>query len=264
MKRMQFRAWALLLLLAAGCTGGGNNMTGPVGFTARANVSGSYGITGMSQTTSQSYLIGGIFQNDGNGNITGVARVDRSACFDFGVPVTFSGSVNSQNQLTLTSASINGQVITLSGSVSSDGKTISGGTFSISGGCASGDHGTTSGFQVQGVAGTYSGTFLIAGHPVTVTAAITQENGGNTGASMLTGTISFTINGALCDLPTNTNVSFAGVAAGSDVHISVQNTLSGTATFVGAATDGTGKTITGTIDLTNTCAGDIPSLTLAQ
>src|SRR5690242_6465347 len=119
--------WVPILLI--GC-GGGSNMppVPPVPLT----ISGNFGMTAAS-TGPDTFQIGGPIQSSPNGMVTGTVRVDSSTstCFDFFTPLTVSGTLSSQGSLSMTTSAYQLQTISLTGMVSSDGKTISGGTFSV-------------------------------------------------------------------------------------------------------------------------------------
>jgi hypothetical protein len=99
------------------------------------------------------------------------------------------GTVKSTGELALV-ASAAGTTLTLNASVSGDGKTISGGTFTLTGvpGCTA--SGQVTGFQMQDLSGIYSGTLTLthagAGIPISWSGALSQQLA-NTGFILLTG-----------------------------------------------------------------------------
>lgn len=144
----------------ASCGGGG-------GSTQEASSSGSNSVpvlTGNWDFTISSAVLAGTVEAGGgltsNGNkVMGVLHVIGSQCFTQDQDVPISGTLSASNQLSATTAAVNGQVITVSALVSADGKSMSAGTYSISGGCGNTDHGSVSGTLIPSFSGTYSGTY---------------------------------------------------------------------------------------------------------
>lgn len=140
--------------------------------------------------------------------------------------------------------------------LSADGKTISDGTFNISGGCAAGIHGTLSGFQVALVNGSYNGTFMAGGSSMGVSAKLSQ--GATPGTSFgLSGTATFT-NGSACGLTSLNIIALeTGFIAGADVKAGMmESTVTPVAGFHGVATDGSARIIRGTLGIVaGPCAG---------
>jgi len=84
--------------------------------------------------------------------------------------VTLTGAITG-NSLTITSGAVNGQVISFTGTPTS---TTLSGTYTITVGCAGGDHGNVSAFKVPSVTGNWTGPFTPS---TTVTVALTQTPG---------------------------------------------------------------------------------------
>ena len=252
MKAALYLLSCALTLVVLGC-GGSTTMTQPPPPPA---MSGSFGMTAVS-TGPETFLIGGPIQSN-SGAVNGTVRVDSSTstCFDFFTPLTLSGTVSPTGQLSLTSSVYDLQTINITGTVSADGKTISGGTFNIIGGCAAGTHGTLSGFQVALVNGSYNGTFMAAGSSMGVSVKLSQGATPDT-AFGLSGTATFS-NGSACGLSSLNITAFeTGFIAGADVRTTMMDsTLTPVAGFHGAATDGSARIIRGTLGIgTGPCAG---------
>ena len=248
---------ALLCSLILGCSGGMTTMTqNPVVMT------GTFGATAHSQTTTTNYQIGGIFATDASGHVVAHTHIDGSACFDFLATIGFTGSINPQGQFTLTSATVfNGQTITITGTLSTDGQTITGGTFTITGGCANGDHGSISGFALQGVSGVYQSSFTVNGNNITAVVSLTANPADPSGLVLMGGTVTLANTGS-CALPNSASISGGetGFAAGADVRLGFLTTASPTVFFQGVATDSTAKTVQGTWTINN---GPCSTLTAA-
>src|SRR5207237_1659215 len=98
-----------------------------------------------SAVTPGSVEVGGSLVSNGT-QISGVVHILNSSCFQLAQDVSVSGSITAgSNAVTMTSASIAGQVITVTATASADGKTLSNGSYSIAGGCGGGGHGAIDG-----------------------------------------------------------------------------------------------------------------------
>lgn len=249
--------------MALGILGCGSSMTPPMVGGPPPTMSGSFGMTAVS-TSSGTLVFGGPIQSTPTGSVTATMRVDKTACFDFFTPLTFTGNISSGGQLSMTSSPFQSQTVTVSGMVSSDGTTISGGTFSISGGCAAGVHGTLTGFQVPLVNATYSGSFTAGGSTIGVTVVLNQFNNPNNFG--LSGSAAFT-NGSACGLTSANIISGeTGFIAGADVRAGMMDsTVTLVANLNGTLTDATIKSFQGTLGLPNgPCTGTVVSVTLTK
>jgi hypothetical protein len=124
-----------LLFLASLIACGGSNMAVKTG--GPPIMSGNYNLTATSQTVSRPAFIAGALQSDPMGHVTATMQIINGnlQCFQ-ATGVTFTGIVDSQGQLSLTSSSINGQTINITAMVSVDGNTISSGSYTTTGsGC---------------------------------------------------------------------------------------------------------------------------------
>jgi hypothetical protein len=92
-------------------------------------------------------------------------HVDGSKCFDRLTPIALTGALTGSN-ISITSTSVGGQVITFTGSISDS--TLNGpdsaltGTYTINGGCANGDQGNVTGDRIV-MANVLSGTLTASG-----------------------------------------------------------------------------------------------------
>lgn len=254
MKRLSYLLTSVLASTLFGCGGGSTMMTQPP--PPPPGMNGNFGMAAVA-TGPDSFQIGGLFQSTAGGMVSGTVRVDSatSTCFDFFAPLTFSGTMSSGGQFSLTSSVYDLQTITISGMLSSDGKTITSGSFSIAGGCGTGIHGSITGFQLPMVNGTYTGSFMAGGATIGVSVKISQSAPPNTFG--LSGNATFT-NSGTCSLSSANILAFeTGFIAGSDVRAGMLDpTITPVANFTGVFGDGTAKTIRGTISLPNgPCAG---------
>ncbi len=254
MKTVMYLLASLLTLTLAGCGGGSTMITQPPPPTAGMN--GNFGMTAVS-TGADTFQIGGAIQTAPDRSVSGTVRVDSatSTCFDFFTPVTFSGTISSGGQFSLTSSVYSLQTISVTGMLSSDGKTITSGNFSIAGGCGAGIHGAITGFQLPMVNGTYTGSFTAGGSTVGVSLILSQSAPPNTFG--LGGSAAFTNSGS-CSLNSASILAFeTGFIAGSDVRATMMDpTITPVASLRGVFADGSAKMIQGTLSIPNgPCAG---------
>jgi hypothetical protein len=128
------------------------NITGNWQFTATPTDPGTLPVT----------IAGSI--NQSNSALDGLMHVQDSNCFDQLNIVSLTGALTDGNVL-LASTSVDGQVITLAGSVSTKTgfpNTFTG-TYEISGGCANNEHGNVTGYSVDGIIGVWYGNLTTSG-----------------------------------------------------------------------------------------------------
>ena len=161
------------------------------------NIGGNWQFNAVSasQETPPFSLGGGISQTDNA--VTLALHVDGSKCLNQLTTLGLTGAVTA-NSTSLTSTPIEEQVVTFTGTFTSPGSATFNiasytGTYSIAGGCASGDHGTITGFSIPYIANLLSGTFTNSAHQ---TFSVTGDIGQNAapspvGSSQLSGTVTF-------------------------------------------------------------------------
>jgi hypothetical protein len=182
------------------------------------------------------------------------------------IPVTgtVSTAVSTLGVLSVTSSAVAGQVLSLSGTVSSD--TLLGGTYSITGGCAGGGKGTVTGYMVPPYTNTYSGTLqppIYVGITISATIVTTQTGPDANGFYHVTGTATFNSTGAPC-LKSGTITS--STITGADVNIVITANDGSLVSVGGFLTDSSGQsiagsfTITGSACLSDTTGGDLLSV----
>jgi hypothetical protein len=157
---------AVLCVLTMVSCGGKPPKQAPIAFSS---LNGNFSFTGTSQNLAPNKIfIGGLLQTDAAGRVSGMLGVSNSVsnCIALGTTASFTGTIDSQNHLMLTSATINGQMISLSTTVSSDGNFFSVGSYSVAGGCLAGDQGSLAGQHL--LTGVYTGSVLISGSAINV------------------------------------------------------------------------------------------------
>lgn len=250
-----------------GC-GGGAKMPTSTGNPVALN--GSYSFIALSQNSGTNiFTLGGPIQTDSSGHVTanfGVTSVGTTnTCFPAGSAGTFTGTLDSQGQLSLTSGAINGQTISLTGSVSTDGNNFFGGrpSYTITGGCLAGDHGTF--FVSRLLTGSFTGSFLTTNGLVDVTVAFGPPGMPNPDTSFpLTGTATFS-NTAGCG-----GFSTATVTTGAEPGLSAAFTLAtnlagNTISFTGGTGDSSGLQFIGSFAVTGgPCDGSKGQVTLKR
>jgi len=247
---------AASLALLAGCGGssGGSALNGNYALQTTPTGSASGGGGG--------YFLGGMLS--GSGSVKGTFHVlDSSNCIPSTSPVPVTGSV-SGSSLHLTTTAVQSQVFDIKATISSDGSTITGGTYQVSGACsASNLGGSLTGFLVQPFTGSYTGTLTvadIAGNPTSTqfatTANLTQSSSPDTNGY-------FTVTGPI----TINSPCFANFAIAQNqifgTQILIVATPNGVAPGAGVptlnisafATDSTTKQISGRYNVANMTAG---------
>ena len=123
--------------------------------------------------------------------VSGALHVDGSDCFD---PLTTLGltGTTTADSTSLTSAAIDGQVITFTGNFT--GFTFDG-TYRINGGCDAGDQGRLTGLNIWNIGNNLSGTFTNSAQKTfNVVGKIAQSNSASSDGSFgITGTTTFEI-----------------------------------------------------------------------
>jgi hypothetical protein len=130
-----------LCALASSCDGGAGTFDPPPLLSVVGNW--QFSTTSTVPGTSPTIMAGSISQLDGS--LTGALHVDGSNCFDTLTAIAWSGALTGDNSISLTSTSLGGQVISITGRATHDAFA---GTYGIQGGCADGDQGHLTGFRV--------------------------------------------------------------------------------------------------------------------
>jgi len=176
-------------------------------------------------------------------------------CVTPATAIALTGHANSENVLTLTGPLANG-TLTISGTVASDGKSLTDTTYNVSGGsCAFTAPATATAQSYSSVTGTYAGSFFDSGgHVIDITATLTQTPTSDTsGNFQLSGSGTFPNNPCFSSPVTVTN---AQVTGGSFTQTYADPTTLNSVTANGTfATDASTLTVT-SWTLTGSCGPD--------
>ncbi|HEX3351843.1 MAG TPA: hypothetical protein VHS34_03390 [Terriglobales bacterium] len=255
MKHTASFLWLSALVLLCGCGGGQQSITG--------NVAGMPGAkppdpkphaldtpsnwqfsTASTVAGAPALAIAGSLSPDGGG-MSGAVHVDGSNCFDRLATLELTGTLTNRN-LSLTSAPVNGQVITFSGSLSDGAVNGSAsaftGTYTISGGCANGDQGSVTGIKVPPIPTGLSATFTSSGEgSFELTAGENQSSSPSaTGSFAIQGTV--TVHTSCFTSGTLTPGTFptGSFILGTSVALQIA-TDNGTVNFLGTLDPNTGE-----------------------
>jgi len=191
MKHISITSWLLsVFVLLCGC-GGGRTPSQPAGPPPLfLKLAGNWQFSMTSTTAGTSPLtVAGVI-NQSSTSVSGAVHVNGSDCFDSLTTIALTGALTGSS-ISLSSTSVVGQVATLTGTISDDAFT---GTYTINGGCASGDQGKVTGIKVPPITGTLNGTFTPSGDVTfDAVAHLTQSSTSSVGTFGLTGTVTFAI-----------------------------------------------------------------------
>lgn len=247
-----------LAVALSGCGGSGTITTPPT----YPSLTGNWELTGSSAPGTDTFGAGAYLTNT-NGSVSGIIYMLDMGCYltpdnqIMAIPVTgtVSAAVGTLGVLSVTSSAVAGQVLSLSGTVSSD--TLLGGTYSIIGGCAGGDKGTVTGYMVPPYTNTYSGTLgstINGGVAISTTIITTQSGPDADGFYHVTGTATFNSAGAPC-LISGTITS--STITGMDMNMVITANDGSLVSAGGFLTDSSGQSIVGSYTITgSTCISD--------
>jgi hypothetical protein len=257
------RFWSSLLLgpLALALTG--------CGAVAKHNdtklAQGNWSVTATSSNPAiRTFQVGGNLSQSGN-ILSGTMYAVGSLCFDVSQPISLTGTINGQ-QVTLASADINGQVFSVAAKATTD--SVLHGTYTITGGCGSGDSGTADANAVPSISGTWGGSLIgSGGSQVALNIELTQNPVASAdGSFALTGDLVYA--GSSCSV--NGTIT-SGSLAGSYVLLNA-NTVEtdgsvGNVSYTNGLLDDTQNPLnmTGTYEVPfGLCTGDIQVLILSK
>jgi hypothetical protein len=261
MKQSASILWLLsVLVLLCGCGGGpGTSLLPssppsgpPSGPPAQGqSISGDWQFSTTSTAAMPALAIAGSIIQSGS-SVSGAVHVAGGSCFDQQNVIGLTG-ILTDGYISLTSASVDGQVITFAGNITIKANfpdTLTG-MYTIDGGCAGGDQGTVTGYRVNGIDGLWYGNLTTAGGADIHwgTDQLGQVGPSSEGSIGLTGNFNFDgscfSSGKLTPgtFPTPSFILGTSVA----LHIPTDN---GTIDFIGTAGPDNGGLIQGTYTVT--------------
>ena len=252
---MSVTAGALALVLT-GCGAVANN--------PEALTQGNWSMAATSNGSAGSFNIGGNLSQSGS-SLAGTMYVVGS-CISTSEQVAFTGSVSGSN-VTLSSSGGSGQVITLNLTGTASSLT---GTYTVSGGCDTGDSGTVVATPVASVTGTWNAPIVNDGNGdpnVTLSMALTEATTASTNGSFaLTGTLTYT--GSTCSVTgTITQASITGHYVVINANTVEYDGSSGSFTYTQGLLNNPSSptTMTGTYNvIEGLCDGDLATVTFTK
>jgi len=222
-------------------------------------LSGNWTIVVTSNLTNAAYNLGGYLSNT-NGSLAATLHVvpGESGCFGSAEAILFTGTVTTSGAISLTSAAVANQVISVTGSTPGGGLLT--GSYKIAGGCAAGDSGTVYGLVEPSFAGTYTGTLQFAsGTTIGVNATLAQSGPNAEGEYSLSGTVQFS--GSPCF---TTGTITSSTVFGEYLQVTLNTDQAGVVQFTGIGVAvPSSTTIAGTFLVTaGSCAGTSGTVTL--
>lgn len=222
--------FSLALLTGCGGGGGGSTSTNSPSTPSNSGVSsGNWSLAAASSVVAGKTYIGGSLLQSGT-SLSAIMHIDGSSCYDLLTNIPFTGSVTGTN-FTLTSSSINSQVITVTGTIANSSSIQ--GSYTITGGCATGDKGTVTGVLVPSISGTWKATDMSTGVTITITGNIIQSTSATSdGLFLLSG--NFTYANSPCSTGgTIKSASFiAGDVVAVDANTNDKNGTTGETQFI--------------------------------
>ena len=251
----------VLMLAAAGCAD-----EGVIYDTPQNPISGNWQVSTSSGTVPLPRISGSLTDgavNLGSTSITGIFHADATTgCATATDAIALSGTTT--NGVTTLTGPVAGGTLTISGTLSADGRSLSNATVNVSGGtCAFVSAAQATVQNYSSVTGTYAGSFSDASGPViNVTAVLAQSPEGDTNGNFtLNGTGSFGTNPCFTSPVTLVN---SAVTGGNFVLTYTDNTLGNSVTATGTfSVDGTTLTVTNW-SLTGPCGADSGTGTLTK
>jgi hypothetical protein len=174
-------ALGVLLVFLSACGGGGNSSN-----STPVNIAGNWQFMGNSTRFGYTFTATSQINQTGS-SISGTLNLSGSPCAQ---TADFSGTLNG----TSLNATVNesGQNTLFTGTVSTDGNSLSGTYTAPSGGCTNGDAGTWSGSRISTLNGLFRGTLAAQnGLPANVIVKFEDDGGHVTGTATLTNSLCF-------------------------------------------------------------------------
>lgn len=232
---------SLSTLILAGCSGDGTTTGTP---TATPMAKGNWQISSASAAAAPLPAVSGEFATTTQGAIVGTVHSQAlTSCISPKTSFQLTGTAGAKNAVSLTGP-LAGGTMTLTGTLSDDGKSLTDAAYSVSGGsCALTAKVQATALVFQPITGNYSGTFSDAdGQAVTISAALTQSPSSDADGN-------FTLSGT-ATLPSNPCFP-------TSVPTSNTQVTGGTFTFTYATNDNS-------VTSTGTFSSDASTLTISQ
>lgn len=116
-----------------------------------------------------------------------------AVCFGLNDPIPLSGTIDSSGNTSVTSAAVDGQVLSITGILAPDRSYISQGTYSFKGGCADGQNGSLTGVKFKPIDGIYDGALTEPDASEALSADLKQSSTSyGVGFLEVTGTVTYT------------------------------------------------------------------------
>lgn len=244
-------SWLLsVLVLLYGC-GGGRTPGSPSSPTSgpTSNPPGVSAVSNWQFSTTSTVpgtpplTIAGSISVSGS-SVSGAVHVSGSNCFDRLTTVGLTGTLTGGN-ISLTSASVAGQVATFTGTFSDPGTYLPGqftGTYAINGGCADGEKGNATGVKVLYIGNTLNGTFTtLGGGTFSVAGDMAQDSASSSAGSFaITGTVTFNTSCFSSGTMASGTFPSGSFIMGTSVAFEIA-TNNGTVAFLGTLNPATGE-----------------------
>jgi hypothetical protein len=244
---MKQHACVLLLVVLAllwGCGGdgvanrevGGGQVNPPANPPSPLNVQGNwqFSMPTIEEFDMEKAIAGSITQS--GSSLTGAVHLDGSECIDPATTISVAGSL-SESTVSLTSSPVDGQVISLAGSVVDNAFN---GTYAIEGGCADGEHGELTGFNVGQINGGWRIIFDVNEQHVGLgIATLTVGSASPEGSFGITGTVTNSFQDTSCFEGTISSGKFpnASYIMGTTVKLEFETADGGIVSFIGKLQD---------------------------
>src|SRR5215469_2278836 len=171
MRHLSITSLVTVIVLLCSCGGGRTLILPPPTSTdpppgtlpTDLKIPGDWELATRSTVGVAALAIGGSIIQSGSA-LSSTMHLDGSSCFEEAAAIGLAGTLTEGN-ISLTSAPINGQIISLAGTVTKKkGYPYQlTGTYTIDGGCAGGDQGNVTGYSVDGIDGVWYGNLTTAG-----------------------------------------------------------------------------------------------------
>jgi hypothetical protein len=219
-------------------------------------VTGNWQLTSADAAAAKLPTLSGELKGSGAA-ITGLFHSNTpTACVAPSTVIELTGKADSTNAVTLTGSNVAGGTLTLKGTLATDGKSISGASYNVTGGtCAFAKAAVATAQAYSSISGNYTGSFSDSdGRLLDITATLTQTPDSDTSGNFsLSGTGTFPQNPCF---HSPVSVSNSQVTGGSFTltyaDSTTQNSVTANGTF---STDGTTLNVTGWT-LTGSCGPD--------